>query len=219
MDRIPEPELMDLEEEVRAYADADFSEVNQKFVADLLAWTKRSGTAQVIDLGCGPGDIAILLALKRPEWAILGVDGSDAMLREAAARQKTADVPNVRLLRADACRVPVAGDTFDMVTSNSLLHHLPRPEHLWREVWRITRSGGEVFLRDLLRPDDATTAQRIVETHAGSESPLLKEEFFRSLLSAFTIPEIKSQLAEAGIFDAQVEQISDRHVDVRFRKA
>ena len=61
MERILEPEVMDGEEQVRVYANADFAEENQGFVDQFLACTPKSGRKPVLDLGCGPADIPIRL--------------------------------------------------------------------------------------------------------------------------------------------------------------
>ena len=43
---------------------------------------------------------------------------------------------------------------FDLVMCNGTLHHFADPAIVLGECWRVTASGGGVFFRDLLRPDD-----------------------------------------------------------------
>ena len=62
MERVLEPEIMDDPEQVQAYAKADFQEENQGFVDHFLRLYDDLDGAHVLDLGCGPGDIAIRLA-------------------------------------------------------------------------------------------------------------------------------------------------------------
>ena len=213
MQREPEPELMDLPHEAQAYADADFADVNAAFVDRLLnlAWSLE--IARCVDLGAGPGDIAIRLAQQRALWHIDAVDAAEAMIalaRDAVAR---ADVRNVRLHLADAKQTKLAAG-YDVIFSNSLLHHLPDPLPMWREIRRLARPGTIVLVRDLVRPATYDLAQEIVEQYAGRESDTLKEEFYRSLLSAFTPAEIRAQLEEAGLSELEIRQASDRHIDV-----
>ena len=81
MDRIPEPELMLDDEQVRAYASADFAEPHSRFIAlfnERLPNIPTSGRA--LDLGCGPGDISRRFARAFPAWTVEAVDGSPAML-------------------------------------------------------------------------------------------------------------------------------------------
>jgi 2-polyprenyl-3-methyl-5-hydroxy-6-metoxy-1,4-benzoquinol methylase len=212
MERRPEPELMDLPDEARAYADADFRDVNLRFVDAVLAHAGPGDALRVLDLGCGPGDIPIEVARRRPNWSVTAVDAADAMLAIARDRAAAARVTNVTFLLDDAKRLASVAGAFDVVFSNSLLHHLPDPLPFWRRVRELVRPGGAVFLRDLMRPASEAEATRVVQTYAGGESKLLQDEFHRSLLSAFTIDEVKQQLRTAGL-SLGVRGSSDRHLD------
>ncbi len=215
MKRIPEPEWMDDPEEARAYAQADFNEVNEAFVARLLAFETREERLRVLDLGCGPGDMVWRAALTRPQWRLTGLDASRAMLRHAAtdARVQTVHHPAAWVI-SDAKRTPFPKATFDLVFSNSILHHMGQPEDLWREVRRLAMPGARILFRDLMRPASEAAAQALVSRYAGNESKLLQEEFYRSFLSAFTLEEVREQLQGTGLEPLRVEAVSDRHLDV-----
>ena len=64
---------------------------------------------------------------------------------------------------------------------------------------------------DLLRPASPKKAKEIVEQYSGNEHPVLKEDFYNSLLAAFTLDEIKEQLKKANLTNLNAEVISDRH--------
>lgn len=214
MQRQPEPELMDLQTEAAAYAAADFSEVNAAFVDQLLTLTFQLGTARAIDLGTGPADIAIRVAQRRPGWHIDAVDAAEAMIEIAQKAVAAAGVAQqVRLHCLDAKQTGLAAG-YDVIFSNSLLHHMPDPVPLWREIRRLARAGTVIFVRDLLRPATYDRVEEIVAQYAGKESATLQEEFRRSLLSAFSAAEIRGQLNEVGMADLEIRQSSDRHVDV-----
>ena len=72
MERILEPEVMDGEEQVRVYANADFAEENQGFVDQFLALYPEVREEIVLDLGCGPADIPIRLLRSRPALRVTG---------------------------------------------------------------------------------------------------------------------------------------------------
>jgi trans-aconitate methyltransferase len=55
--RAPEEELMDLPVHAQAYANADFSEPNSKFVALFSEKFPAFNGQRIVDLGCGPADI------------------------------------------------------------------------------------------------------------------------------------------------------------------
>jgi len=206
---------MDLAAEAEAYAAADFAEVNAAFVDRLIELGGRYGRAVAVDLGTGPGDIPVRAAKARPAWRVLAFDVSHAMLvlgRRVAIREGMAE--RVALVEADAKRLPLASQSADVVFSNSILHHITDHERLWGEIRRIARPGGLIFLRDLARPADERAARAIVDRYAGTESALLQEEFYRSLLSAYTVEEVRGQLDEAGLGSLEVEMVTDRHLDV-----
>ena len=129
MQRIPEPELMDESEQARAYADADFSEPNQRFVALFEAEFPGFDSGTVLDLGCGPGDIVLRLARRHPGSLVHGLDGSAAMLRFGQARLRDEPRPGrprpVPRGILPGAKLPFA--RYDAVVSNSLLHHLHDP--------------------------------------------------------------------------------------------
>lgn len=102
--------------------------------------------ANVLDLGCGAGDFATLLAAR--------ADHVDALDRSAemieAARER---VPaNVTCIEADALTHPLPPAHYDAVTSISTLHHLPLPELLPRLAATL-RPGGVLAAIALPRSD------------------------------------------------------------------
>jgi ubiquinone/menaquinone biosynthesis C-methylase UbiE len=202
-------------DEAAAYAAADFADVNAAFVERLVELAGDRAEVWAVDLGTGPGDIPVRLARERPDWRIVAIDGSPAMLD--LARRAVAGPPplsdRVFLHHADAKMTGLPGTSFDVVFSNSILHHVTGTVRLWAEVRRLARPGAAIFFRDLARPDSAAAADRIVEQYAGGESATLQDEFRRSLLSAYTPDEVRAQLARAGLERMQVAMASDRHLD------
>ena len=215
MPRRPEPEFMDIPAEATAYDEADFSEVNQAFVDRLLELAGPMDRACALDLGTGPGDIPIRVARARPGWHIIGLDASEAML--AIARRAGADAgvnDRIAWLLADAKAAPLPEGAFDVVFSNSILHHVADTAAFWAEVKRLAAPGALIFLRDLSRPAAEADARAIVAKYAAGESEVLKEEFRRSLLAAWRPEEVRAQLEAAGLSGLDVRLVTDRHLDV-----
>lgn len=211
MRRQPEPEYMDLAEEAEAYAVADFDDVNGAFVERLVELANGAMQTWAVDLGTGPADIPRRVAEARPGWRIAAADASFAMLRFGSGA--CAGLPVLRV-QSDAKRLPFPDNAFQVVFSNSILHHMPDPLPLWEEIRRIASPGAVLLLRDLARPESASAALAIVQEYASGESALLREEFLRSLLAAFTPDEVRDQLAHAGLEGLHVAQVTDRHLDV-----
>lgn len=212
MERRPEPEWMDDPEEARAYADADFTEVNAAFVERLLEVAPGRTPIRAMDLGCGPGDIALRVKQARPAWLVAGLDAAMAMLRHARRNAGSSAAPHWVI--ADAQGTPFPDASFDLVFSNSILHHVGDPGALWSEVRRLVKPGAAVFFRDLLRPASEEEARRLVSQYAANESALLQEEFYRSFLAAYTVKEVWQQLVENGLGGLRVAAVTDRHLDI-----
>jgi ubiquinone/menaquinone biosynthesis C-methylase UbiE len=216
LERIPEPEVMDEREEVKAYRETDFSDVNRAFALRALRLAGPRGRA--IDLGTGPAEIPIIFCTLAPGWRVLAVDASREMLREARSWIRAAGVSDrVRLLLADAKRIRGVRGGFDLVMSNSLLHHLLDPIPFWREVARLAGRRGAVLIRDLARPEGRARARALVRLYSRGASPLLKKLFYQSFLAAFTPGEVRSQLRRAGLGGLRVRMASDRHLEVSGR--
>jgi SAM-dependent methyltransferase len=215
MRRIPEPELMNNPAQARAYATADFSGPNRLFVWLFQETFPGLNPATVLDLGCGPADIAIRFARLFPESRVTGLDGASQMLRfgkaaiAACGLQKRVTLFQ-RVLPVNS--LPQTG--YEAIISNSL-HHLTDPLDLWRTIRAAGCQGATVLVMDLMRPPSRRAAELIVRTYAGNEPAILREDFGNSLLAAYQLEEVREQLAQTGLAGLQVEEVSDRHLAVR----
>ncbi len=211
MERVPEPELMEDPAQALAYARADFADVNQGFVDRFRATLPGLTCGRVLDLGCGPADIPIRLVRALPDLHVTAVDGSEAMLAHARKAVAEAGVSGqVQLLRARLPGLPLPPRSFDAVISNSLLHHLQDPHVFWQEALGLGRPRAALLVMDLFRPDSPERAREIVEAAAAGEDPILKQDFFNSLLAAFTVDEVRAQLAHTfPHVDCRI--VSERH--------
>jgi ubiquinone/menaquinone biosynthesis C-methylase UbiE len=219
MQRILEPELMDEDEQARAYAEADFAEPNERFVGYLDSEIRPAVRGAVLDLGCGPGDIVLRLAKRHPGLTVHGLDGSEAMLHFAVERlsREPALQSRVQFVHGilPGAALPLA--KYDAVVSNSLLHHLHEPRVLWNAIREVAAPGAAVLVMDLYRPPSPGAAQEIVEAYSGEEPEVLKRDFFNSLCAAFEPDEVRAQLESCGLGCLDVRTVSDRHLLVAGR--
>jgi SAM-dependent methyltransferase len=213
MERVPEPELMLDAAQARAYAAADFAAPHQRCIELLLEkQVQLPAAGRAVDLGCGPGDVTLRLARALPGWSIDALDGSPAMLALAREACTRAGVQ----ARVSCCAVVLPHGRpphppYDLLFSNSLLHHLASPMVLWSALAGWGRAGAGVFVMDLLRPRDETAVRRLVGRYAAGEPPVLRRDFDASLRAAYRPAEVREQLRQAGLADLQVEVVSDRH--------
>jgi SAM-dependent methyltransferase len=219
MERVQEPlELMNDEEQARAYAEADFAEADRRFIVRFgELFPDYDGKGLVLDLGCGPANITLRFAQRYPDAVVHGVDGSSAMLKYgqlALSRANDGSDSRVKLIKGFIPGVELPTQYYDVIVSNSLLHHLPDPQALWTTIKEHSKPGTRVLVADLYRPATSENAYLIVETYSGGEPEVLKTDFFNSLLAAFTPREVESHLAAAGLSSFTVQTISDRHMTI-----
>jgi ubiquinone/menaquinone biosynthesis C-methylase UbiE len=214
MQRITEPELMNDEAQALAYAQADFDEPHDMFIQvfkDTSSEAKVSG--HILDLGCGPADISIRFAQTYPDCEIDGLDGAPRMLAQGKlAIQKAQLQDRIHLLEGVLPGANLPRDNYDVIISNSLLHHLHDPDVLWECIKQFGSPGTLVFIMDLMRPESEEVAREFVDAYAGEEPQVLREDFYHSLCAAFLPEEIQTQLAFAGLSQFEVKILSDRHV-------
>jgi len=208
--RVLEPEAMDSAEEAHDYDTMDHSAVNRVFVADFLAaW---NGMNPILDVGTGTAQIPIELCRQSADALLTGVDLAEHMLSVGRANvDRTGLHERIRLARCDAKRLPHTTGAFGAVISNSIVHHIPEPGAVFAEMVRVTAPGGILFVRDLLRPADEPTLQRLVDLHAAGANAGQRKMFAASLRAALTPAEVRELVAAVGLDPADVRQTTDRH--------
>lgn len=153
-----------------------------------------------------------------PAASIVGVDGSPAMLalaRDRLRREGLLDRVEVRERRLPDRST--GDERYDVVLSNSLLHHLADPADLWRTVDAYAMPGAPVLVMDLCRPEHDADVDRLVQQYAAGAPPVLQHDFAASLRAAYKPDEVARQLEDAGL-PFVVEQTTDRHLVVRGRR-
>ena len=216
MQRTPEPELMDGQDQALAYAAADFSAGDQALVDRLQTLFPQGLGASVVDLGCGPGNISFRLAEQLATSMVLGLDGAAAMLD--LARVALAKRPHLATrLHFQQVVFPDAQlmGGHSAVVSNSLLHHLHDPSVLWQTVLQLGSSNAAVYVKDLRRPSSADEVEDLRSRYLADAPAVLQHDYVASLHAAFTPAEVERQLGQAGLADQlQVQAVEDRYLEV-----
>ncbi len=215
--RTLEPELMDDPAEALLYDQMDHSEVNERFANDFLgAFDAIDGSdcpRRVIDLGCGTALIPIVICGKSDDCRVMAIDAAGHMLDLAARNIDIAGLRDrIELIQADAKSLGNFDAAMcDAVISNTLLHHLPEPIALLRSAMHLTRPGGLIFIRDLMRPESASEVDRLTELYTGNEPAEAQQLFHQSLHAALTLDEIRELASSLGLDPNGIQATTDRH--------
>jgi dolichol-phosphate mannosyltransferase len=106
-----------------------------------------AGSPRLLEIGCGTGQShKIYEGLTSLH---VGIDLSESAVRVAAK-----NFPQSKWLRSDACQLPFADNSFDIVAFSSVLHHIPDYTEALKEAARVLCPGGRIFAFDpnLLHP-------------------------------------------------------------------
>lgn len=94
---------------------------------------------EILELGCGTGDVAAQLAELGSR--IVGIDFSENMVKIASSR-----FPELKFHVADAEDLPFGDGEFDVVASCYTAHHFARPDRVFAEAKRVLKPGGRVAI-------------------------------------------------------------------------
>ncbi|MEI7731272.1 MAG: metalloregulator ArsR/SmtB family transcription factor [Verrucomicrobiota bacterium] len=103
---------------------------------------------EVADLGSGEGLLSELLARRCKR--IIAVDNSEKMVAFGARKAKKNGLKNLEFRLGDLENPPIVPASVDLVILSQALHHAVTPANAIASAFRILRSGGQVFILDLL---------------------------------------------------------------------
>jgi ubiquinone/menaquinone biosynthesis C-methylase UbiE len=122
----------------------------RRFVAGALGLGVSQGLG--LDLGTGPGTVAIEIARQRPGLRMVGLDLAAHMVVKAKRLAERAGLDGRGAWpQADAHSLPFPDDSFELVISSFALHHWDDPLCILDEVGRVLRPGGRYYITDLCR--------------------------------------------------------------------
>ena len=223
MKRTPEPELMQIPSQVRAYADADFSRSDSMVVKSLEKYLKKAGRTLnkndlIFDMACGPGNISERIAQNWPFVKIVGIDGSKEMLKQAEKKLSDNLTKNLSYELIDINSIALGDIHFpfkaDVLVSNSALHHFHDPYCFWGALKKLGKTKCIHIHRDLIRPASVEKAFELKEKHLSNSPEILKKDFYASLKASFTVDEVNQQLVDAGLSQLEVFQVDELYFEI-----
>lgn len=106
--------------------------------------------ASVLDLGCGPGVSAFVLADRLPQASVHGVDIASKMVDRAWRhhRERFSHLQNVRFSVGDATNLDIEDGSVDLAVGHSFLYLVPDGQAVLNEVQRVMAPGGTLVLME-----------------------------------------------------------------------
>ncbi|MBS3815498.1 MAG: class I SAM-dependent methyltransferase [Hadesarchaea archaeon] len=125
-----------------------YNEREQERINSVLSEVKNyiktnNSELRALDVGCGTGNMLEKLIPRFNE--VIGVDISDEMLSKAKKKQEN-NGSDSQLVRGKAAKLPFPDNHFDVVTTYSVLHHLPDFSEPISEISRVLKDGGVLYI-------------------------------------------------------------------------
>jgi len=159
-------------------------------LADLTAEVIQSG--RVLEIGPGPGYIAIEIATLLPNVRVVGLDLSETMRDVATGNAREHGVSGrVVFHEGDASQMPFEDASFDFVVSSGSLHHWEEPSRIFREIHRVLLPGCRALISDL-RSD--APKDKVREFAAQIDSWFMRWGLRHSFREAYTVQEAEQFL-------------------------
>jgi ubiquinone/menaquinone biosynthesis C-methylase UbiE len=152
-----------------SFIDGFYARIAQRLTAITPAW-------QVLDVGCGPGRLAVHLARQAPDLTVTGVDILPEMIKLARRRSEAWNLSaRVHFQVADVSALPFRDNQFDLVVSTLSLHHWPDPVRGLAEIRRVLKPGGKACIYDLADWIFRLTHHGVRPAEILTESPFASE--------------------------------------------
>lgn len=102
----------------------------------------------VLDLGTGSGYLAFPLALTNPYSKIIGLDIVTRTLEVNRKKAEERNIDNLKFIDYNGMTLPFADSTFNVIVTRYALHHFPDIKAAFREISRVLKPGGQLFVSD-----------------------------------------------------------------------
>ncbi len=162
---------------------------------------------KVLDIGTGSGRLAIELSkVKQNGYYMVGLDISATMLKQALAYSgKPKSSRPINYIQATSAQLPFPDGTFDVVTSYASLHHWKDPVQVFKEIWRVTRNGGLILIRDNRRMLDHPFYKAVIWIMTRFMKKHQRRMWPRSIMASYTVDEVKQLLRQTGMRNSRVK--------------
>jgi len=149
----------------------------------------------VLDLGSGAGFDAFLAAKAvGPTGLVIGVDMTPEMVSKARQNRNKGDYNNVEFRLGEIENLPVADGSVDVIISNCVINLSPEKGRVFREAFRVLKSGGRLAISDILATAPMPeNVRKDLELYAGCAA------------GASSVEDVTKQLQAAGFIDVRVQ--------------
>jgi SAM-dependent methyltransferase len=143
-----------------------------------------------------------MMASRCSDCRVIGIDPSEGLIAEA--RKLAAGIPAIEFETGNDAALGFDDDTIDSVVMHTVLSHVPRPEELLEEAYRILKPGGKLVVCD------ADVEKSAIGNFDGDPLSSCAQYFIRNYVThPYLISDIRKYAKDAG-FEIDVFRIDSR---------
>jgi len=185
---------------------AEFAK-NSQLMRDLYRDLATKAAAEIqkgkiLEVGPGPGFLAIEMALLSPELQVTGLDLSETMIETARNNVKEYSVSErIEFKKGDASKMPFEDSVFDFVISSGSLHHWKEPIKVFNEIHRVLKEGRKALVSD---PRKDTPKEQIEAWAKNIDSKFMRWGLRKSFKEGYTAQEIENLIKDTKFTDFKI---------------
>jgi len=185
------------EKNAREYYEHSKTGARRRFMNLLERFRKLDIKGKYLEVGCGPGVLACMVANQHPDVKITATDISPQMLSIAKENLEADKKDRIQFGIADACDHNSLNEygNFNLIYTTFTLHHWKNPEHAIRNLYNKLETNGLLYILDL-KP---VWWLRIIPSKSG---------FIKSVRTSLPTKEIRKKITKLGIENYRIKTVA-----------
>ncbi|MDD5565401.1 MAG: arsenite methyltransferase [Candidatus Omnitrophica bacterium] len=165
----------------------------------------------VLDLGSGAGFDAFLAAQRVGRAGrVIGVDMTPEMIERAKGNARKGKYTNVEFRLGEIEKLPVEDESVDVIISNCVINLSPDKEAVFKEAFRVLKTGGRLMVSDLVLAKKLPEAiKESVEAYVGCFAGAIRKEEYLKLVKAAGFQEVKVISRSSYPVDAMLKELKN----------
>ncbi|MEA5466215.1 class I SAM-dependent methyltransferase [Leptothoe sp. PORK10 BA2] len=184
----------------------DFAVAAENLCQRVYAAASVNEHEQLLDAGCGFGGTIASLNEQFKNLDMIGLNIDPRQLDRARQEIKPLANNKITFVEGDACQLPFADGSMDVVLALECIFHFPNREEFLQEAKRVLRPGGRLGICDFVSTPIFKTLQQVVNTFT---KPVISGTFGRSD-SCFTVSDYRTLAQKTG-FQLTTQEDITRH--------
>lgn len=130
---------------------------DQKHLNKILDILDIKDNNTILDLGCGTGFLSFPIAKSNEKAEIIGLDIVEETLKRNSKKAVDDKINNIKFVSYDGIKFPFKDNSIDLIVTRYVAHHFPDIDDKFKEINRVLKKGGKLFISDPMPNDNDDT--------------------------------------------------------------